>query len=388
MKRKLLALFLGSLAVLIAGEAALRVGGYVWRGKARYDKSETAGYTILCLGDSYTSGSGESPENSYPRQLEALLNRGGRGKTFSVLNGGIPSCNTAQILQQLDSNIKKAKPDLVLLLAGGANSWNYWGLDSRRLDGARWPARLGYALNSIKLVKLAKLLYMSLHAEPPGLKELYYEEAVACRLKGDDARALELLKKLIELEPGNGNNYLMAADIYSRTNKAGEALAWLEKGIKADPDCLGNFAAAGDTLSRLGRAAEGRKYTEKAFPVRAVPSPRESGTEYELAIRSWIGSDIARIAALCRERGIPLILQNYPPSAHAFFTPEIYYEAAAKNSLQLVDNYSAFSERLGKGRELIGSDPFGHPNAEGYGLMAANAAAAVEKTKIFPAQGQ
>ena len=389
MKSKFLALFLGFAAVLVAGEAALRIFGYVWRGKAGYEKSETPGYTILCLGDSYTFGSQEPPENSYPRQLERILNRGGRGRTFSVLNGGVPSYNTAQILRRLETDLDKANPDLVILLAGGANGWNYWGLDPVRLRGAGWQARLDVALDSIKLVKLAKLLRMGLKAGPVGPGEAYYDEAVSCILKGQEERAAGLFRKIVELEPGNGNNYVQLADLYSRAGRWDEALGWLQKGIKADPGFPGNYAGAAAALQKLGRSGEGAKYADVVFPAapgRAGGPAPESG--YGTAVRNWIGADIARIAAVCRERGVPLILQNYPYTRREFYTPEIYAAAAAENSLPLVDNYSAFREQLAKGRSLFGADTFGHPNAAGYGLMAAGAAAAIEKAGIFPREAR
>ena len=367
MKSKLLALFLGLAAVLIAGETALRVTGQVWRGKTRYEKNDGSRYTVLCLGDSFTFGS-------------ELLNSGGPGRPVSVLNGGIPGQNTAQILRHLEFNIEKAKPDLIVLLAGGANSWNLWGLDSGRFSRSEWLTRLAAAFNSIKVVKLTKLLYLGLDRKTFDRSHLYYEEAVSRKLQGDDLRAIELFGKIAELEPGNGNNYLQVAEIYKRMNNWSAALAWLEKGIKADPACRANYLAAGEALLRLGRNEESRLYLAKVLPEEARPSARPPRLSLQdTTIISWIVADLARIAAVCRERGIPLILLNYPPCPRSFFSHEIYDKAARNNSLPLADNYSAFLEQMNKGRALIGSDVFGHPNAEGYGLMARTVAAAIKK---------
>ena len=301
-----------------------------------------------------------------------------------MLNGGIPGSNTAQILSQLEANIAKAKPDLIILLAGGNDGWNYWGLGSSGRYGTSWQAGTAAAFDSIKLVRLAKLLRLALNTEPASSKDLYYQQAVLCIRQGNDARALELFKKIVALEPGRGDNYVQLAEIYSKRAELDEALAWLQKGIKADPGCLACYAAAGAILKKLGRGPESDKYLNAVFSESA-PASMAGGSRYESVIRNWIFSDLARITAVCRERGVPLLIQNYPFARLSFFTPDIYYEAAKNNSLPLVDNYSVFLRETGKGRALLGSDPFGHPNPEGYGLMAADAAAAIAKAKMFPA---
>lgn len=45
-------------------------------------------HRILCLGDSFTFGYGVLPEDSYPKQLEALLHNRYPEKKFEVINGG------------------------------------------------------------------------------------------------------------------------------------------------------------------------------------------------------------------------------------------------------------------------------------------------------------
>lgn len=57
---------------------------------------------IICLGDSNTFGSESSYGNSYPEQLERLLNRGIENYKFTVYNLGIPNQNSFQVKDSLE----------------------------------------------------------------------------------------------------------------------------------------------------------------------------------------------------------------------------------------------------------------------------------------------
>ena len=70
----------GIIVFLIMVEICLRLGGYIYtryRHPEIYSKGTTStlgAFNILCLGDSFTEGSGAGgAENAYPKQLEKLL---------------------------------------------------------------------------------------------------------------------------------------------------------------------------------------------------------------------------------------------------------------------------------------------------------------------------
>jgi len=52
-------------------------------------KPPAATTRILCLGDSLTFGNGVPASATYPKQLEAILNRGGHER-YEEVNGGTP----------------------------------------------------------------------------------------------------------------------------------------------------------------------------------------------------------------------------------------------------------------------------------------------------------
>jgi len=73
-------------------------------------------FRILVMGDSVPFGIGVRYEDSYPYQMEVLLNERAAGRRFRTLNMGVPSYNTEQELVQLKSLGLSLKPDVVTLL--------------------------------------------------------------------------------------------------------------------------------------------------------------------------------------------------------------------------------------------------------------------------------
>ncbi len=120
-----LGLFIGLLII----EIALRLIGW-WHNKQHIEKqTQITAHTeklIICVGDSYTEGIGATDGKDYPAQLERLVNSP-TDTPYTVLNLGRSGKNTAQILLELPAYVQKYKTRYLILMAGSANYWNYWG---------------------------------------------------------------------------------------------------------------------------------------------------------------------------------------------------------------------------------------------------------------------
>jgi lysophospholipase L1-like esterase len=85
-----------------------------------FDEAPAAGvYRIIALGDSCTFTTGIW-RVAYPHVLEGLLNQGGGGGRFEVINAGIEGYNSEYALERLRSEIVRYRPHMVSLYIG----WN------------------------------------------------------------------------------------------------------------------------------------------------------------------------------------------------------------------------------------------------------------------------
>ena len=117
-KQKILLVISGLFLCVVLLEAGLRIGGFILSSLQEHRNiisiKKKGTFRIMCLGGSTTAGG----ENAYPHQLEEVLNQRDIGMKFSVINKGIPGINTTPILAQLEDNLNKYKPDMVITMMG------------------------------------------------------------------------------------------------------------------------------------------------------------------------------------------------------------------------------------------------------------------------------
>lgn len=128
MPKRILYIAAGIIILLLLVETGLRISDYFSQSKitsleAKIDKEEI---TILAVGDSFTNGVGANKDFDYPSILQRIFDAFGK-KKYEVVNFGVEDANSTQILNELPDKINEIKPDIVLLLIGGANNWNFSG---------------------------------------------------------------------------------------------------------------------------------------------------------------------------------------------------------------------------------------------------------------------
>jgi acyl-CoA thioesterase-1 len=104
--------------------------------------------TIVAFGDSYFSGYGLKPGDSFPSQFERALKA--RGYHARVINAGVPGETIADGLARLD-RVLKAKPDLIILELGANDG-------EQRLDPDISRANLDKLLARIRAAHVRVLL--------------------------------------------------------------------------------------------------------------------------------------------------------------------------------------------------------------------------------------
>lgn len=132
-QKKLLFSFILLVSLLLIFEAILSSGGYFYfyvYSNIGSHKIENDAFRILFLGESTTAGwsmenSWYQKENSYPAQVEEILQQKYPEKKIRGYNKGIGGIETTGILRNLDKNMIKYKPHLVVLMAGANGGFNY-----------------------------------------------------------------------------------------------------------------------------------------------------------------------------------------------------------------------------------------------------------------------
>ena len=104
--------------------------------------------TIVAFGDSYFSGYGLDPTNSFPVQFEKALRA--HGHRARVINEGVPGETIADGLKRLDKTLA-SKPDLIILELGANDA-------EQGLDPTISKANLDLMLNKIKTAHVRVLL--------------------------------------------------------------------------------------------------------------------------------------------------------------------------------------------------------------------------------------
>jgi len=125
------------LLVALVAEGSLRAASLFARDRASAWRPG-AEVRVLSVGDSHTFGTDVADEESYPAQLQGLLDEVAPGR-FSVVNLGVPGISSTQVRRRLAANVARYEPDLVIVWCGVNDYWNTTEIDDA---DAAWSARL------------------------------------------------------------------------------------------------------------------------------------------------------------------------------------------------------------------------------------------------------
>ena len=143
-KKRVALIFFGLIVAILIVEGLLRILGwgfhYVQDRQSResalsnyahldqaediqLNRAERKEFVVICLGESTTAIAPRfefafTGKNSWPRQLQRILNNRQDQRTFRVINKGVPSTDTMKILRNLPSYLSTYRPNIVLAMVG------------------------------------------------------------------------------------------------------------------------------------------------------------------------------------------------------------------------------------------------------------------------------
>jgi tetratricopeptide (TPR) repeat protein len=232
-------------------------------------------YRILCLGESTTALGGE---DSYPSQLEAMLNAQSAGKKFTVINKGIISTTSDHILAHIEQDLDMYKPRLVIVMMG-INDRAYLHDFKKTLW---WENFKSYA-EDFRVYKLAHLIYEHV-THRIGEVNAPVEPVAASTYDGDHQYIENFLKLVIahSIDKNHGQAGLACVELARRYRLQGsfeQAGQFLKEAAVLIPD----QAAVYEELGELSLAQKQGAQAVKAFQVSITLNPKNSDALLGLA---------------------------------------------------------------------------------------------------------
>jgi len=340
--RKAIVTFIGCIMVIMLIEVALHIAGLLHHSmstcaRPRATATDTRQVTIACLGDSYTHGMGAPRSESYPRQLERLLHEHVPDVDWQVLNLGEGFQNSTVLLRSLESRFANIRPDIVLLMTGGANQINFIGYDE--FAGSRsWQRQAVAVFDSLRVFRFGRLLAGNFReklavrrpaGDTNGVMQADTHEMTAREFDsraveihkiqmtaagyvkyGDVAFARTTLRQGMEANPYDPELTITLAQLERMQGDAREAIRLLEASRMHNPENIRLQLELGVLYTEAGRTEEGLALLEEAGTL----DPGQCLYEEISYIYEGMGKDEEAIAWL--EKGITCQPHNGSLYAH------------------------------------------------------------------------
>lgn len=127
-------------------------------------------FTVVTLGDSITFGAHMQPGQTYPEQLQALLDQRYGAGACRVVNAGIGGQTTVNGLSRLDRDVLAHKPDVVIL-SFGVNDCVKTSATAYQVGPEAFEASLRELVARVRSAGAEPILATSL----PALAEYYFD---------------------------------------------------------------------------------------------------------------------------------------------------------------------------------------------------------------------
>ena len=251
------------LGVIILLELGMRAGGfaltYTQERSNKIALRQQGTFRIMCIGESTTAAT--CSEESYPKQLQEILNQADIGIRFSVINKGIGGVTTSTLVSRLDQNLETYKPDMVVVMMGVNDNRNE--IVQREPEDQHSPLPF---FKRLKVYKLAKLLLAHFKATTKTLKNVEKEMGVDI-LQDEYSTQKEDNKNLFAYtELINPQSYFELARYYQIRGDLTQAEAYFKMSIDAQPSQEA-YMGLGWVYGGQGREEEAEEIMKRAIDL-------------------------------------------------------------------------------------------------------------------------
>lgn len=254
-KNRIILVVIGVGIFFVILELGLSLGGFVLLSIQEHRNilslKASAQYRIVCIGESTTALGGD---DSYPAQLERILNQINPNVKISVINKGVSRVDSSKILQQLEENLDKYKPDMVITMMG-INDFN---------APLAYVNNSGNFLDHLKTYKLIKLIWLSVTSRLSGVfhvKSQSQKENCGYNMSFSE----DVLRKAIESNPDSDSAYVELANFCAYGEKDAEAKELFKKAIELNPRNDYAYAGLGWCYRKEGNLLKAEELFKKAL---------------------------------------------------------------------------------------------------------------------------
>ena len=260
--QKISLILFGLFLTIVILEIGLRIGGFtilsIQEHRNLQSIKQKGACRIMCLGESTTQG-------QYPHYLEEVLNQRNIGIKFSVIDKGLGATKTSVILSQLEANLDKYHPDIVVTMMGINDKEGY-----HIPYEAASTSKIILTLRSFKTYKLVRLLWLHIITK---LEEIGFhvqdidEQKNISKEEYEELQREQALKKAIELNPDNDSAYIELGRFYRNLWRFAEAEQSFKKAIELNPNSDSAYIDLGWSYIAQGKIAEAEQLLKKAIEL-------------------------------------------------------------------------------------------------------------------------
>jgi tetratricopeptide (TPR) repeat protein len=310
-KRKSLAFLTGFITIVILLEAGLRIVGVLYPKRhvsenkiSRIPHNED--YVILCIGDSFTFGMGAAYDDSYPKQLEKMLNADNFKKKFRVFNAGVVASNSSQASKKLREELEQYSPNLVIALVGvkdeNLEDSNYWLFAEKKEMGIKkyYYKKVNYFLTKFRTYRLLKLLTSDLKRRATAYKAGYCDTTEKELANKDTEKNKS--RKSLSIEHNKEKEYINLGFAYLDQRRDELAMRQAKNALELNPNNASGHLILGTVYRRKQIYDLAKSEIAKAIEI----NPKNSWAYSELG---YIYFDESRIDPSVKEKNITLAIE-------------------------------------------------------------------------------
>lgn len=397
---KLLLSLSGVVLALLLTEAGLRRLALLMQHREAPSAS-SAHFRVLCVGDSFTFGLGSENHKGYPEHLQEMLeSRLGEGAS-SVFNRGVPGYNSSMVADRLPAWIEETRPNLLILLVGHNNSWNYKDLHLEGLSGESSASlRFARGMGELRVVRLLQLAFRWELGETSARRSLspaaesYFKWQKDKEKREKSSRERAEIESQLERVPNDLYALVKLAHIAESEGQLSESRSLMERAMALDPSRVVQIRESQKSIERWH---EDQRRQGLGVPMQQAPSilaevfaamnlPEATSPEVLYSrqreiLESVLRADLIAMTQLARSSGASVLFCGY--ASHSKTGGPILESVATELGAPFVDQERDFERRIMEGTpraELFVLD--GHCRSKGYRLMAENLLPIVMKSAI------